>query len=87
MDNPSVNVQAEIVNVATAITNAVDCGNKTDAVCAGYKRGSCFQIANTCGGCISGTIGNPQGPGNDPCITVPVIAATLQFTGDYMDNP
>jgi hypothetical protein len=60
LDNPSdsQDKKAEIVNVGTARTNAVNCGNKTDAVCASIKRGSCSRIANTCGSCISGTVGN-----------------------------
>jgi hypothetical protein len=89
LDDPSdsQDKKAEIVHVGTTRTNAVDCGDKTVAVCAVNKRGSCSQIANTCGGCIGGFIGNPQGPGNDPCIIAPVKASILRFTGNYIDNP
>jgi hypothetical protein len=58
LESPSQDQKAEAINVGTVVVNAVDCGNKTDSVCATFNRGSCSIISNTCGGCISGTIGN-----------------------------
>jgi hypothetical protein len=59
LQTPKQDERAEVINAGTVVVNAVDCGDKTKAVCASLNRGSCSIISNTCGGCISGTIGNP----------------------------
>ena len=54
------------VAVAGAVINAVDCSSSPN--CTTYHRNACGKVANTCGACLSGYVGE-IGDSNSACVS------------------
>ena len=60
----------QIQGVILSLLNTVSCQNATKSYCLGLKRNSCQRTINTCGECLTGSIGD-LGDHNSPCILKP----------------
>jgi hypothetical protein len=55
------------IALASAVLNRVSCTNAPD--CAGLSRQNCSQVTDTCGACLTDTVGD-EGHSNSPCVAV-----------------